>query len=474
VISGLRARVLAGGVYLTLRRGISILLSTIGAFYITNIIGPAGYGLFASVMGIFTFLKEIGHLGLRVYLIRESKDETVVTAYQAFYLGLIWSLMLSLGAAFCLYVAGHYWVRTPSFIAVALTTIAFLPCTVLAMIVGALLEREILYKQVATVELISLFSQYLVGIPLAWWGYGVWALVAGWGAQQVLALLGVIWLTGFRPRWYWNRRMVGSMMRYGISYSISNWLFHLRHLIPAFVVLPLAGEEVAGHIGLARRLVELLSFAREAASRLALPVLATLREDKTKMLRAISEGMRLHTLSASFFYVPAALLIPYLIKGVFKVEWNAQEVGLAFAFTALSYLIQGIFMLHSSALYAYKYNMTVGLANASYFVLLLASSAVLLPHFGVWGYGLSLLSTAPSFLIFHFAITHVVGRPDYRAALLWLGGFTAAIFAPVLNTWLYGLAVLLLIHPTSVREFVQLYHHIQAVQRSKLASTRAY
>jgi PST family polysaccharide transporter len=473
VVKGLRARVLSGGVYLTIRRSVGVGLSAIGAIYITNIVGPAGYGLFISVIGVFMFVKEIGHIGLRIYLIRESQGEVVVAAYQAFWLGLIWSLLLGLGATFCLWVAGHYWVRTPGFIAVSLTTMALLPCVVLTMIVGALLEREMLYKQITTVELVSLFSQYLVAIPLAWWGYGVWALVAGWVVQQVLMLLGVLWLTGFRPRWYWNRGVVSSMVRYGISYSVSNWLFHLRDLIPAFVVLPLAGQAIAGHIGLARRLVELFSFAREATSRLALPALATLREDKPKMLRAINEGMQLHTLGASFFYVPAALLLPYLIKWIFKAEWNAQEVGLAFAFIALSYLVQGIFMLHSSALYAYKYNMTVGLANASYFLLLLVSSALLLPHYGVLGYGLSLLATVPSFLIFHIAIACVVGRPDYRVALLWLAGFTAAIFAPVLSLWLYGLAVLLLVHPASVREFVQLYRHIRAVQRSKPAPTDA-
>ena len=449
------------------------MLGAIGAIYITNIVGPAGYGLFISVLGVLMFVKEIGHFGLRIYLIRESQGDLVVTAYQAFWLGLLWSLLLGLGAALCLWVAGHYWVRTPGFVAVSLTMMACLPCVVLSVIVGALLEREMLFKQITAIELVSLFSYYLVTIPLAWLGYGVWALVAGWVTHQVLALLGVMWFAGFRPHWYWDKGVVSSMMRYGISYSISNWLFHLRELIPAFLVLPLVGQAVAGHIGLAKRLVELFSFAREATSRLALPALATLREDKTKMLRAINEGMQLHTLGASLFYVPAAVLLPYLIKWVFKAEWNAQEVGLAFAFTALNYLIQGIFMLHSSALYAYKYNMTVGLANAGYFLLLLVSAALLLPRYGVLGYGLALLATVPSFLIFHIAITRVVGRPDYRVALLWLGGFTAAIFAPVVSPWLYGLAVLLLIQPASVREFARLYRHIRAVQRSNPAPTDA-
>lgn len=463
----LRAKVLSGGVYLTLRRGAGMALGVIGALYITNIVGPGNYGLFTSVMGVLGYLQQMGHLGIHIYLIRELKEDSPSVAYQAFWLGLGWSLVLALGAALLLWGAGHYWVRTQGFVPVSLTMVAFLPCTVLTAIVNALLERQLDYKRVATIELLSLSCYYLVGIPLAWKGYGVWALVGGWIAQQVVALLGALWFTGFRPHWVWNRQMVRAIVQYGVSYSISNWLFHLRNLIPAFVVLPLAGREVAGYIGLARRMVELLSFAREATSRLALPALATLREDKSKMLRAINEGMCLHTLGVSVFYVPAALLLPLLVERAFKAEWNPQVIGLLFAFIASNYLVQGVFMLHSSALYAYKYNWTVALTNLSYFLLLLVGAALLLPYWGALGYGLALVATLPSFLILHRASVRLIGRPDYRVALLWLGGFSAAIFAPALSFWLYGLSILLLLHPTSLRAFLQLYKNIRAVQRQK-------
>jgi O-antigen/teichoic acid export membrane protein len=244
----------------------------------------------------------------------------------------------------------------------------------------------------------------------------------------------------------------------------------LRNLVPAFLVLPLAGQEAAGHLGLARRLVELFSFAREAASRLALPALATLREDKAKMIRAINEGMRLHTLGVSVFYVPAALFLPFLIKHMFRAEWDSRTVGLLFAFIASNYLVHGIFMLHSSALYAYRHNWTVALANAGYFLLLLGSAALLLPRYGALGYGLALVATLPSYWIFHWACVRLIGRPDYRVALLWLGGFSAAIFAPTFSLWLYLVAGMLLLHPASLREFVKLYKNIRALQSQTVRS----
>jgi len=52
----LRTQAVRGSLYLTLRQGASVLLGVIGLLFMTRIVGPEGYGLYAAAFGIFKYL----------------------------------------------------------------------------------------------------------------------------------------------------------------------------------------------------------------------------------------------------------------------------------------------------------------------------------------------------------------------------------------------------------------------------------
>ena len=56
----LRKRVLQGSIYLTIRNGISMLLSLVGSLLVTRAIGPENYGLFMD--NLFSFLSLQPHM----------------------------------------------------------------------------------------------------------------------------------------------------------------------------------------------------------------------------------------------------------------------------------------------------------------------------------------------------------------------------------------------------------------------------
>jgi Polysaccharide biosynthesis protein. len=66
----LRKRAVEGSLYMSLRRAFSIALSAVGMLYVTRVVGPENYGLFASVVGVYTFMTQIVGMGIRLYLVR--------------------------------------------------------------------------------------------------------------------------------------------------------------------------------------------------------------------------------------------------------------------------------------------------------------------------------------------------------------------------------------------------------------------
>jgi Polysaccharide biosynthesis protein len=58
------------GVYLTLRYGLSIVVSMGNMFLLTRWIGPHAYGVFVTAVGLTTFLASLTRFGVDTYLVR--------------------------------------------------------------------------------------------------------------------------------------------------------------------------------------------------------------------------------------------------------------------------------------------------------------------------------------------------------------------------------------------------------------------
>jgi O-antigen/teichoic acid export membrane protein len=206
----LRTKALKGGAFLTARHGAMVVLSLVGALFLTRVVGPANYGLYSSAAGIFGYLLTIGKMGVNIYLIRERRDAPRELFHLAFWWLLGFGLLLAIGVGGLMAVLGHYWVRTEGFIPVMLSLTALLPLALVSAVPLALLERELDYRKTTVVEVGSQVSYYLAAIPLAWSGFGVWAMVAGFWLSQVISAAGLFAASRYRPRRYWNTSRAAS------------------------------------------------------------------------------------------------------------------------------------------------------------------------------------------------------------------------------------------------------------------------
>ncbi|MCS6922896.1 MAG: oligosaccharide flippase family protein, partial [Fimbriimonadales bacterium] len=228
----IRQQAVRGGVYLVVRRGVSVILGLVGVLLLTRIVGPAAYGVYSAAQGIFQYLLFVGLMSVHIYLIRAEGVAERALFDQAFWWLLLFSGGLTTLAAGAIYAVGTLWVRTENFVSVALLLCANLPLTVVSYVPMAILERKLAYGVVASVEVASQLVYYAVAIPLAWAGYGVWSLVAGFWVGQLVLPLGFFGATRYRPRWQWNPETLRPMLRYGFMQALSEWLYNLRELAP--------------------------------------------------------------------------------------------------------------------------------------------------------------------------------------------------------------------------------------------------
>ena len=439
----LRKTVLRGGAFLIFRQAIGLALSLAGVLLVTRVIGPRQYGLYAVATGIVSFLCAFGTWGLDVYLLRKTEKPGEREFHQAF------TLLLCISAVFL----GGLAVLSPliaSFVKISGVTplIVFLaagiPFNLLAIPAIVKLDRDLNFKQVAINELAGQAVMYAVAIPLAFAGGGAWAPASGFVTQQ-LVLLGLsYWSAGYRPSLRWDTTLILRMLKYGLAYSSSVWVWQLRGLVNPFVVGRFAGVEAVGYIAVSIRFVEVLSFAKTATWRIAMATLAKISNDRSRLRNSITEGMRLQALAVGFPLAVFALAGPFLIPLGLGHNWTPALV--VFPFIALSYLSNTMFSLHASVLYLLGENSQVAVFHTVHIILFAGSAVLLIPHLGLRGYGWAEVVALFSYPVLHAYLARQVGSPSYGVAAIWFAA-TACVLAlssigpPILYS---GIVVLLL------------------------------
>ncbi len=474
----LREKALRGGVYLTIRKGVGIVLSVLGLMFITRLLGPELYGLYAAAFGFFTYLQTVGEMGTRIYLLRSKQELPLSLFHQAFWWLLFYGVGITLVALALLYIVGSYWVRTEGFVPVAVVMCANLPLTLLSAVPLALLERQLDYKRTTAVELTSQVAYYLVGISLALSGAGVWSVVSAFWVGQVILAVGFFLAARYRPRWYWEKSALSDMLRYSFTQSLSGWIYQMESLAPSMLLLPIAGKEAVGYYSLSMRFLNMLSFASEAIGRLSVPAFAQIQDDPAKLRQAVSESMHLRLLSNGGIYILFALCSLPILNSMLGTKWEVSTFFPMFAILAVYMLFSSVIGVYASALYVLRQNGLMVACSATYVV-----SVFLLGSFGGWllpqslkVYSLALavvISKVPNFLFVDYGLARMLGRPSYTLTVLWGLGCAIACFAPVFGWWLYLVALPFLVNPISVRTVRSLFQQLRAIRRQSANAPRS-
>ncbi|MEA2742773.1 MAG: hypothetical protein QOG25_1144 [Acetobacteraceae bacterium] len=446
---GLRAKVFHGGALLMGRQLISMGLSLVGLLVITRIIGPAAYGPYVAALGICQYAQNLGQAGIGVYLVRasghvsERTHDVATTLLVISAVGLTTLLEASLG------LIGQ-WIPMPGLVpllAVLLLSVVF---QTIAVGASARLERALDFRRVAMIETAGQLLYYAAALPLVFMGLGVWSLVAGWCAQQIFQCVAFHIAACHRPRLAWDTAIIRSMLSYTFGYAASDWLWQLRNLINPLIVGHFLPAEAVGQVGLAIRMLELLSFTKTVAYRLSVAVLAKVQHERAKLIEAATDGMRLQTLALGPVLIGFSWFGGLLLSMVFGKRW--EPVMLVYPYLALSYLTNAQFNIHSSILYVLHRNWAVSWFHIVHVVLFAAAAWVFVGRFGIVGYGYAEGVALLSYPVIHYSVRMVVGSPDYAISALWWAGIAIGLFWRELGSWAIAAPVIALLCPPSLRQ----------------------
>ena len=319
----------AGGAATLGARGLVVMALGVGAnIYLARELGTEGFGIAALGMTM-VLLGQFLSAGLGAALIR--RDDPPDEAELASALG--YQLIGSIGFVAAAAAAGHALTEDGPLIALMLLAV---PVAVVRMPAYVLLERQLSYRLIATVDIaegLFFYAWAVIGVAA---GAGVWAFAT---AVLARALLGSLLMSklgpfGFmRPRFDWSRTK--PIMSFGVRYQAATAGGVARDQGINIGIAAIAGLDALGVWSLANRILQIPLLAMRAMLRVAYPAMSRLAEGGGSQAAAIERGTGVVAVAVAFLLVAIAAGAPAGIPPLLGSEWDSAPAILVLSCAGL-------------------------------------------------------------------------------------------------------------------------------------------
>lgn len=201
-------------------------MQSVSKLMITAVLGrlltPADFGLIAAAMTVIVFANMLNSMGSGSYLVQ--KNEIGEKHYNTVF---TYSLLVGFGSLLVLYVGNPLIARfyhMPKLTGIMNVLIWIFPIQALYRVTYSHLQRELMFKKMAGLEIISYVVSYgVIGIALAYFGFGVWALVWAALSQSVLYAVALFIVSPLPLKLEIDKPILSEISKQGSGYTVINF-----------------------------------------------------------------------------------------------------------------------------------------------------------------------------------------------------------------------------------------------------------
>jgi O-antigen/teichoic acid export membrane protein len=303
-----------------LSNGMQQLLNLVFGIFLARLLNAADYGM-VGMLSIFQLIAcAVQESGFTAALANQKEirheDYNAVFWFNIGVSALLYSLLF-LGAPL---IADFY--HTP-----ALTTLArysFLSIFIASfnIVPSAYLFRSLMVKQRTIATTVAMIASGVVGVTLAYLGFAYWGIATQSITFVVVNTAGSWWFCPWRPTLHWDFTPIRRMIGFSSKLLLTNIFIHLNNNLLTILLGRFYSERQVGYFTQANKWNQMGHMTVTGmVNSVAQPVLAELREERSRQLRAFRKMLRF----TAFVCFPAmlglALVAPEFITLAITIKW---------------------------------------------------------------------------------------------------------------------------------------------------------
>jgi PST family polysaccharide transporter len=313
----LGGRAARGGAVALVSNGLRFIVTIAATSVMARLLSPEDYGLIGMVAIFINFVSMFRDMGLSVATIQKDKinyDQVSTLFWFNFALSVAVMIFISAMAP-----AVSWFYGEPRLIRITIASALGIVLGGLAVQHEALLRRQMKFLALAVIAFLSMVAGYVVGIIMAWRGFGYWALVSSQLGLALTNTLGVWLACRWRPGLPKRNSGVRSMVAFGRDFTGFSVINYFSRNLDNLLIGRVWG---ARQLGLYNRAYQLMTLPidqiNEPIASVAIPALSRLTDSPERYRQGylrMLEKIALLTMPGVALMIATADWIVHLLLG---------------------------------------------------------------------------------------------------------------------------------------------------------------
>ena len=302
---------------------------------LARLLSPAEYGLIGIVLIFTTVLSGIVDSGFSTALIRK-KDTTDADYNTMFITNMAISLLIYGLLWLCAPTISHFFDR-PELVSLTRVTGLILIFQALSITQVTILTKRIDFKTKTKASLIASIASGMVGVGMAFMGFGVWALV-GQKLSNTLLYSVCLWiLNRWWPNFSYSKRSLSYMWGFGWKMTVSGLLEHIWNQLYQVVVGKFYSPATLGQYSRAHQYASIFSInINSIVGRVSYPVLAEIQDDRDRLISGYRKIIKVTMFVTAICMIPLGAIADPLFYCLIGPQWHQAATFLPFICISLS------------------------------------------------------------------------------------------------------------------------------------------
>jgi O-antigen/teichoic acid export membrane protein len=379
-----------------------LVLRTITTIILARQLIPADFGVVSAALIVVQFSEIFALLGVGPAIVQrpQLEERHIRTGFTS---SVLFGIFLSIIIWVIAPVIAMFF-QSENLVAILRAIILVFPLSGLTVVASSLMQRNLQFRKLARIEFTSdLAGNGIIGISLAFAGFGAWALVAAYLVSEILKAISMLAAQAHPKKPQFEITAFKELFSFGGGSTIANILVYIGGQGDNMVVGRWLGINALGLYGRAYNLMIIpVGIFATVLGRVLFPVMSKVQDDLEALRRAYRRGTALVGLISLPLSVICFVLAPELIYILLGPTWST--IVAPFRILIIGMVFRTGYTINAAVARAkgavYRNALRQGIYAA-----LVVGGAWIGQHWGISGVALGVLAA----LIIHFLIMAQLG-----------------------------------------------------------------
>lgn len=320
---GLKEKTISGMLWSSVGKFGTMGLQFISNLVLARLLMPSDYGVIGMLQVFIAVSSIFVNAGFGSALIQK-KNPTHIDYTSVFYWNLVASILFYGILFFCGPAIARFYNMKELCVVLRVQSLSLI-IQAFSTVQSNQLQKQLRFRELSIRNIIATLIGTIIAIVMAFFGYGVWSLVASSLVSSTAGVFLLWWMSSWRPTWEFSWHSLKELFSFGGLMALSSFVETIYSNIQGLIIGKLFSASDLGYYNQAKKLEEVPTTAlSQIVNQVTFPVFSSLQDDKTKLLIGVRKNIQAVTFLNFPLMALLVLIARPLIILLYGIKWEVS------------------------------------------------------------------------------------------------------------------------------------------------------